>query len=150
MKVLCSATILMGLIMFPCYSWRLMAQKPMLDFSWKYQVMQRGCMLTVVCVMEFRKWCAAFLLWGDVSVLAELHFVLKMNIKYSYSAHGVNHKATQSDWRGFQLLCQQVVFLNFVLERVCLSFLEFITSATSNQHFIRKLIVLSIKLFYKA
>ena len=40
-------------------------------------------MLIVMYVMDFRKWGAPFLRWGDVSVLAELHFFFPdMNVKH--------------------------------------------------------------------
>lgn len=50
-----------------------------LEISFDTERMHVG---SCVCVMEFRKLCAAFLCWGGVSVLAELCFFPDVSIKY--------------------------------------------------------------------
>lgn len=74
-----------------------MAQKVTLDFSWKYQLMQEGCMLIVNVCDGVQNGVCCLPVLGRCFTFGRTPFFPGMSIKYSNSAHGVNHKATQSD-----------------------------------------------------
>lgn len=83
MKVLWFATVLVGLIMFSRYSGRLMPQKPVLDFSWKYHLIQRGCMLVVVCVWWSSESCVLPSCAGEVFLFWQ-NFVFFPDVSIKY------------------------------------------------------------------